>query len=175
LLEFLPPPEKPKRLDRDWKKVEAEVGLALPEDYKQFIDHFGTGVIRGYRREVGELEVWNFRDSSFSRAFKGRVSVAIGVFEEVSDCPFPFYPEPGGLLPFASTRSGDYLNWRTEGPPDDWDVVGYGALRRELKLLKGHGFVRSLLDILTWKSRLIPDILKADAFTSPCEFVPQGS
>lgn len=38
-------------------------------------------------------------------------------------CPYPFYPEPGGLLPWAGTDNGDRVCWLTEGQPDGWTVV----------------------------------------------------
>ncbi|MFJ8478366.1 hypothetical protein [Kitasatospora sp. NPDC094011] len=39
-------------------------------------------------------------------------------------CPYPVYPEPGGLLYWASNYNGDHCFWLTEGDdPDRWPVV----------------------------------------------------
>lgn len=39
---------------------------------------------------------------------------------------YPFWPEPGGLLPFGSTDNADFLFWLMRGPPGDWAVVVWG-------------------------------------------------
>lgn len=37
--------------------------------------------------------------------------------------PWPIYPEPGGLFPWAVTDNGGTLYWLTEGEPDGWPTL----------------------------------------------------
>jgi hypothetical protein len=45
--------------------------------------------------------------------------------EVPEDFPFPLYPEPGGLLPWAKTGDGTDLCWLTEGQPDSWPTAAW--------------------------------------------------
>lgn len=37
--------------------------------------------------------------------------------------PYPIFPEPGGILPWASTSDGSVCSWiTTTSPPDEWIV-----------------------------------------------------
>ena len=39
-------------------------------------------------------------------------------------CPFPIFPEPGGLLPFGVTDNGDVFFWLTDSDnPNHWKIV----------------------------------------------------
>lgn len=37
--------------------------------------------------------------------------------------PYPIHPEPGGILPWATTDNGDTLYWLTDGDPDSWPIL----------------------------------------------------
>jgi hypothetical protein len=39
------------------------------------------------------------------------------------NCPFPTFPEHGGILPAARDTSGGDLFWLTLGAPEQWTVV----------------------------------------------------
>jgi hypothetical protein len=86
------------------------------------------------------------------------------------ESPHPFYPDRGGLLPFAKTPNGDYLNWRTRGLPSKWDIVFYDFDRAQFVLLEGQGFIRMLSDILNGESPLFPERLDPASFQPPFEF-----
>jgi hypothetical protein len=45
LVKILPPPKKPVEAHGDWRKAEAKLGTSLPDDYKTFIEAYGTGAI----------------------------------------------------------------------------------------------------------------------------------
>src|SRR5262249_40247229 len=123
---LLPTPASPVGLVRPWQEVEQQLGVLLPTDYKQFIDLYGSGVV------CGSVTVWNFRDTSlFKKPLQdglcGKGSV-IRLYERAgleARChwPYPTYPEPGGLLPFATVLDIHNLNWLTTGAPDQWEVV----------------------------------------------------
>jgi SMI1-KNR4 cell-wall len=151
---LLPPPRSPHGLDRSWRAVEKELGLALPADYKEFIDAYGTGQISS---AAGWAVVRNFRDTGlFGRPLRdilcGEGSV-IGCYERLEKesnypCPYPTYPDPGGLLPFGSVVDVQNLNWLTQGAPNRWEVVYWHFDGLEFTHLKGDPFGRCLLKML---------------------------
>ena len=154
IAKLLPPPPSPRGLDRSWAAVERGIGLPLPDDYKAFIDLYGTGQVSSAR---GWAVVWNFRDASLfgrslSDALGGPGSVARFYRRQVNGadwpCPFPIYPEAGGLLPFGSVVDVQNLNWLTAGPPAEWDVVYFHFDGLEFTRLEGDSFARCLLKML---------------------------
>ena len=154
IAKLLPPPASPRGLDRPWDVVEQQIGLPLPADYKAFIDLYGTGKVSS---ADGWADIWNFRDKSLfgrsvSEGLSGPESVAQFYRRRVNTtdwpCPFPIYPEPGGLLPFGSVVDVQHLNWLTTGPPDRWDVVYFHFDGLEFTRLEGDSFSRCLLKML---------------------------
>lgn len=154
LAKLVAPPDTPRGLNRTWKAVEKEIGLTLPSDYKAFIDTYGTGQVTGAN---GWLLVWNFRDTTlFGRPLRevlsgpGSVAAQYGRLEKESDypCPYPIYPTPGGLLPFASVIDVQNLNWLTGGDPERWDVVYWHFDGLEFTHLEGDTFGRCLMKML---------------------------
>lgn len=169
--DLVPPPAKPIGLNRTWAAVERELGLLLPVEYKGFIDSYGTGLICGAGIDLGYLNIWNFRDTS-SPLLEGIANV-VREYEDARkkghESPYPFYPASGGLLPFGSTPSGDYLNWRTSKKV--WDTVFYCFDQAEMVTLEGHDFVRTITDLLTHNSPLFDnERLPKACFTSPFRF-----
>jgi len=167
ITKLLPPPASPRGLDRTWAAVERELGLALPKDYKAFIDLYGSGQIASAE---GWVVVWNFRDTSF---FKMSFTEALCGTEGVipyfrrnatssgHQLPYPLYPDRGGLLPFAQYVDVHYLNWLTKASADRWNVVFYDFDGEEYTHLKGDTFGRCLFKMLQRKyadlaSSLVP-------------------
>jgi hypothetical protein len=174
LTPLLPAPKSPKGLDRSWRSVEKELGLPLPSDYKRFIDTYGTGLICGKGMDFGYLGVWNYRDRSEASPLSQSISSVIREYEDARskgyDSPCLFYPDSGGLLPFANTASGDYFNWTTSRSPDQWDVVFYHFDRAEMVSLKGHSFIQVFVDLLTHKSSLMPDKIDPNCLAPPFRY-----
>jgi hypothetical protein len=94
--------------------------------------------------------------------------------------PFPFYPDPGGLLVFGTTDNGDRLYYRTEGEPDAWQVVLWESRGDEHLVIEG-GVTTFLREWLTRELEVtvFPDPLspwsddEGDALTHPW-FSPAG-
>ncbi|MGY0059598.1 SMI1/KNR4 family protein [Streptomyces sp. LZ34] len=113
----------PIRMDRmhtgrirtaDCAAAEARLGTALPSDYKRLVETFGDGSFDGY------LDVYLPADLVKSAEWAADWAKAYGTR---SWEPHPPFPEPGGLLPWASTEQELSFYWITEGPdPDTWPV-----------------------------------------------------
>lgn len=104
----------------DWPAVEGSVGLRLPEDFKLLAEKVPAGWFRRFARAL-----YPGRSGPFMAP---HTSGQLDVMREWRDLghaviPFPVFPEPGGLLPWGVTVSGE-LFWLT-GPEDPgaWPVV----------------------------------------------------
>ncbi len=121
--QIMPPPSSPVEASgTSWRTIEAGLGTALPEDYKSFIEVYGSGRIAGF---VWILNPFSKRENinllnQIPRQLSALRELAEGFGET---CPYPLFPAPGGLLPFGITDNGDVLHWLTSGAPSSWNVV----------------------------------------------------
>jgi hypothetical protein len=168
IAQLVEPPANPAGLDRSWEEVEQDIGCVLPSDYKEFIDHFGSGLV------CGLIAVWNFRDRSlFSQSLKVTLCGENSVIESykkadvLTSVPWTTFPEPGGLLPFCTVIDVHNLNWRTEGPADEWDTVFWFSDGNEFFHLNGDSFSEFLLKVLKkqYKGNEIPTFDEPYRFT----------
>jgi hypothetical protein len=173
IAKLVAPPSKPRGLNRSWKAVEKDIGLKLPGDYKEFIDTYGTGQLSSAE---GWVVVWNFRDvalfgTPLREVLCGQGSVVAGYkrLEKESSypCPYPTYPEPGGLLPFASVNDVQNLNWLTKGDSDRWDVVYWHFDGLEFTHLEGEVFGRCIHKMLRQQ---YTGLEKPESLKPPFEF-----
>jgi len=136
LVSLVPPPTVPVDAAGDWRSVETVLGLALPEEFKLLLGHYGVG-------SFDDITLLSPFDSHPKRVFDlvEHANVLIPWFAELrkdapEDFPFPLYPEPGGLLPWATTSVGTDLCWLTEGRPEHWPTAVWnvrgGGTRYEL-------------------------------------------
>jgi hypothetical protein len=146
---LVPPPAQPVGADCDWALAEEALGLRLPADFKALVSRYGVG-------QFGDIGLWDKLTggvSSFVKlAYRDRDHIRQLREEFPEDFPYPFYPEPGGLLEWASTGTGSRLCWLTEGEPDGWPVVVWnlreGAHRSDLGAVDLlHAFLGRRLDI----------------------------
>ena len=108
----------------DWQHVEQRLVTALPTDYKQFIQLYGTGAINEF------LVIWNpFASNEYVNLLQRSQVEGDAYRSTKSSYPHHFvddvYPDLGGLLAFAATDNGEVLYWRTQGQPDQWTVSVY--------------------------------------------------
>ena len=111
----------------DWGRVEAELGTRLPADYRAVVDRIGPGDFLGFRVAVPDAEVPEFD----LRQLVDDVHAAVVTARPLPGAPY--FPEEGGLIPWARTAAGHTLFWLPKGDePDDWPVVlsppGLGGL-----------------------------------------------
>jgi len=105
-----------------WQRIEESLSTALPNDYKKYINRFGSGSIGRF--------LWPFNPFSRNENLNliEQVKIRLNALQVLKDRfsekhPYPLYPEMGGLLPWGATDNGDVLFWLTDGKPDDWIVV----------------------------------------------------
>jgi hypothetical protein len=151
-----------------WPAIEKIIGVTLPNDYKQYINAFGTGYIGRFLwpfTPFSENEYLNLRD---------QINYSLDVLRELEEnwgeeCPYPLYPDPEGLLPWGRTDNGDVLFWLTVGHPDDWPTVineARGPLYEE--------YQASMTDFLAKliSGEITSDIMPYDFLDRDALFVP---
>jgi hypothetical protein len=107
----------------DWAQVEAEVSMRLPGDYKRFVDRYGAGSVEEFPH-IFHPTVGIVLAGTAAAELDGLHEYRSYDHREPGDVPFPVWPEPGGLYPFARTMDGDCCYWRTaDADPDRWTVV----------------------------------------------------
>jgi len=119
LLKAVPPPASPSdAFTGPWEAVEAELGTSLPQDYKDFARLYGTGYFMEFLGVcIPRSPNPNMRLESYVR------SVCAGFRTLDEEWPYPWWPHPGGLIPFGSTDNGDFLFWLARGASADWRIV----------------------------------------------------
>ena len=128
LLEVLSPPEEPLESGDtvQWQQFEATTGLMLPDDYKAFINTFGTGhieaVIFPYNPFCQRSRLKAYYDYRTWLQEVTAIKEMKHMFGE-DVFPFPTYPDPGGLLPWGTTDTGDRLLWQTAAQTEQWSIV----------------------------------------------------
>ncbi|MGW1535667.1 SMI1/KNR4 family protein [Streptomyces aureus] len=103
-----------------WTASERYLGVELPSDYKAFLDLYGPGSIDGYlsltrplEADAAELDrLWSL--DAWRRARLDAPDLY----------PYPFHPDPGGLISWGSDESGnEYYFLALEPDPDEWRIV----------------------------------------------------
>ncbi|MFJ9456312.1 hypothetical protein ACIRST_14625 [Kitasatospora sp. NPDC101447] len=152
-----------------WARSREEVGFEFPADYREFIDTFGPGDLRGYLH-VGAP--WTFHGSpqagpAFRQFLRSTTDDLGPVFrgmrqDDPALCPYPFLPEPGGLLCWGATVQGDHFFWLTSDPdPMEWPVVVWfrGQFPKTPWRKYEMRFVAFLLHALSGADRDLHDLL----------------
>jgi hypothetical protein len=118
-----------------WEAVARILGTALPADFEQFIETYGTGAVAS--------NLWIHNPFSrklpwFAAVTSGLAGLTVSLHSlevaklrkrtgKLSDEPQgkpkhrPF-PAAGGLLPLGSSGGGQDLFWVTQGAPDAWPI-----------------------------------------------------
>ncbi|MGW5777492.1 SMI1/KNR4 family protein [Streptomyces sp. NPDC003863] len=123
LTHLVPPP--PERRPRAWPEVEARLGSALPEDFKDLVDAYGGGV---FDETIWILEPDCAEPDYDLVAMKEERAEVLARLWEIGPepRPEPLEADGAGLLPFAYIEgTGACLSWLTgeNTPPEDWTVL----------------------------------------------------
>lgn len=112
-----PPAEPVETFAGPWEPLEAYLGTALPQDYKDFALLYGAGVFMDFLI----VHVPSIKGSLLT--LEPQVRDAPLMFWPGEELPHSFWPHIDGLIRFGCTDFGDQLYWLPEGPPDTWKVV----------------------------------------------------
>lgn len=117
LKQLLPVPDMPRDNQGDWSKVESNFGIALPDDYKEFIENYGSFHISNFLwllNPFAESENLNLlqRQEPSRDAYNSLKNEKI---------PYDFFPKEGGLILVGLTDNGDMVFWKTH--PGRWKIV----------------------------------------------------
>jgi hypothetical protein len=132
IIRLLPPPRRQQPAP-DWSAVREYLGSDLPSGYKWFCETYGTGALRagGFDRilfahpneqlDGSNSIVWTMeskRERLLDRRGRAASDSSCGV-------AYPIFPEPGGLVAFASSPDDFEFYFKAEATadPDTWPVV----------------------------------------------------
>lgn len=118
---------EPLGLSMDWSRVENEMGVSLPEDYKRVCEAFGAGEFSEYLDVLCSGETGG---PDILVQWKACVDVATKRKDLLLPHPF-FAPyqvfergRPGGLIPWAVTQNECEFYWLVDsGPSGKWPIV----------------------------------------------------
>ena len=117
----MPPPDSPVRAYGDWKRFVSTNGFRPPDDYRMLIREYGAGTFGDWLHLIEPFNpAWSFIDKVQVECERLRRSRQAS---PVSSTDWPIWPESEGLLPWAVTRTGEYVCWRTAGLPDTWTTA----------------------------------------------------
>lgn len=173
LLALVPPPARRKNALGDWKEIEREFGLELPQDYKEFIEHYGSGVL------CASIRIWSpfefLKHPKHKGPRRGWIHLT-GIYTDWQGkpvgLPYPVFPEISGLLPWGVYADVDALAWYTKGEPKEWYTILH-SLETEFIELKGIGFADFLLAAIEGKLSLPSDLLLQHVAEAPRTFEPE--
>ncbi len=138
LVSIMPPPAGPVE-QVPWGEAVGVIGFELPLDYQEFVSAYGEGSIGGQLSVLAPLiPVGSFFDaaSGISRlAQYTTLEIGKALIERrqarPESCPYPVFPESGGLLAWACNANSDHCFWLTDrGDPNNWPVVVWRRGRR---------------------------------------------
>lgn len=147
LILLAPPPVEPvdaPRLDA-WEEVERALDFTFPNDYKGYVQRYGTGMIGGW---IYPLHPFATSPAASLRDRWASMLELIDYFHrEVGGpgFPYPAYPKPDGLFPWATDDYNNLLCWHQSGPPNDWTVVVAEEVDRETYHAYDMGMVEFLV------------------------------
>lgn len=120
LIKVVPPPAAPfEAYDGPWEPIEAEFGVSLPPDYKDFVRLYGSGYFMQFLGVAVPVSA-----NTYVRLAWGAATIR-SMLEDVVN-PQLLWPSRGGMLPFGGTDNGDTLFWLTRGATAEWPVVVLG-------------------------------------------------
>lgn len=167
LVSRLSKPDGVGALPPDWETTKARFGF--PPGYLQLIEGLGVGFIGG--RDVLLLlapgapgfacMLTHIADQEVNRD-------EVAELREAGESPpFGYYPEPGGLLPWAfDCRNGTTIHWLSGESGHDWAcAVEYARSGVEDVIPLGIGTLPFLMSVIDGSS----EVLTADAVFSPID------
>ena len=141
--ELVPPPADPVAAGTlsAFERIEEELGLALPSDYKALVASYGDGQWQEFWYLLNPFSPNRnlnlFQQTSRSSTTGEDLLSAERFTRARHPYPHPIWPEPGGIFPWAVTDNGGRFFWLTEGSVERWPSIYYPSRDpdyRELQL-----------------------------------------
>jgi hypothetical protein len=151
-----------------WRELEAVLGTQLPSAYKTYIDVFPPGIHRGWLvvvdpRLQGGITTFVDNVATIGRVFRRLMEDAGNVGSGAR-----FFPERGGLIPWAHYDTIVTLFWRSDDDdPDNWQIV---AASEDLEWEEFSGdTIQCLLQVV--RGDVSPDVFPDEFFEQSTRFV----
>jgi hypothetical protein len=142
LTQIAPPPKHPAEpgSQKRWEKAQQRLGVALPGDYKTFINRYGTGsfndLILPYNPFTVNESMNLFQVLDTHHQANRRIQKLVGCEWSVVH-PYRLFPEPRGLLPWGATSSIEHVFfWHVQGIPESWTTILYDLRNGEYEVWK---------------------------------------
>jgi hypothetical protein len=142
LIRIASPPTKPTETGslKQWDHIQKRIGTVLPNDYKGYINRYGTGsfnnLIIPYNpfTQIESINLIQVLDAHHQADCK-ILRMAGTTWSAVH--PFKFFPAIGGVLPWGTTTHfGEIFLWQVSGPPDSWATITYNLHNGEYEVWK---------------------------------------
>jgi hypothetical protein len=178
LPQLIPPPANPGETgsSKAWEKLEARLGLSLPDDYKSLIDTYGMGSFGGLitvYNPFAHIEEFNLLYVLDTLHQADRQTQLLRGSGWTAVTPFELYPAPGGLLPWGCAATfGDTFFWKVSGPPQSWETIFYHLRSGEYEVWK-MSITEFIAGILSGKVKSV--LLPEDSISTDevIHFIPQ--
>ncbi|WP_052768619.1 SMI1/KNR4 family protein [Streptomyces humi] len=167
LLRLVPPPTDAPRAAVDWERVEDELGVRLPDDYKRLSERYGPGDFDGF------MTILHPHSQFWPTRLAGAAERAAELLEQMPESLRKRVPyDIDHLLAAGKTDNGDTIYWVTEPDhaPDEWTVTANGARNTKWSHFEG-GMVEFLVAILSGTTRL--DVFPSDFPSVRPAFAPE--
>lgn len=172
LLQLVPPPAEPKNAQGNWRQLESDLGVALPSDYKQYIEAYGSGTLCS----LFEIRSPFGLEAHYKTTARDAWSSWAGIFHSWGDVPesklpFSVYPKLPGLLPWGTYGDVDVIGWLADSDPSRWYIVYQDHYDGFIEL-RAFGFGKFLISALKGDPGLPGNVVSKEALSVPRTFVP---
>jgi hypothetical protein len=130
-------------LPQDFAACEHDLGLALPNDFKDLLSTYGVGRFLDYLFAY-PLDGHDMNLRRNRLLLEGHSSSRTA---HPDWYPYPLYPEADGLMLWGGTYDAHSLCWLAKGEPDEWPVVVWEQRNSRYHLYDG-GAVAFITDWL---------------------------
>ncbi|MEU9108105.1 histone-like nucleoid-structuring protein Lsr2 [Streptomyces xanthophaeus] len=161
------PPQAAPQLPIAWDSVEAELGMRLPEDYRQLAATYGPGLYGDYINIYHPLA--NTPWASLTGPMPARIRGQLQRDFDQGTHPVPY--DPQHLFAIGVTANGEYLFWITEpqDTPDTWRIAVNEA--RGPRWYTHNGALTAFLTAVLSGETAVPQFPR-DLLTPPITFTP---
>ena len=166
---LVPPPRSPVYNMGDWEAAEKDLGIQMPQSYKDCIDIYGQGMFIGAAFRSGLLITSYLRPSGANQWANGFGSL----FHSFGTIPYGVYPNDPGLLGFGSYADKDTIAWDATIRTDMWSIV-YHDPETGFHNLGELNFIQFVISILEESSYLHESgVIKMGNMKGPHHFRPE--